>query len=82
MVICLQHKPTCVEASNSLGHDPLEVVDDGVGHGVRGDVLAVVGSPEGHHVLPQGSVPCEPAQPEEAVETRWLMKMRKSKLMT
>ena len=71
-----------VEASDGLGHDPLEVVDHGVGVGVGGDVpadvtdendelmnscglilLLVVGGPEGNHVLPQGSVPLEGAQP-------------------
>ena len=68
MVISLQLEPTCVEASDGLRDDPLEVVDDWVGHGVGGDVLPVVGGPEGHHVLPQGSVPREPAQPEGGVK--------------
>ena len=33
-----------VQASDVLGHNPLDVVDDGVGVGVRGQVLTV-GSP-------------------------------------
>ena len=45
-----------VESSNHLRDDPLEVVHDGVGHGVRGDVLVVGRLPEWNHVLPDGSI--------------------------
>jgi len=45
-----------VETSNHLGDDPLDVVHDGVGVGVWGDVLVVGGLPEGDHVLPDGSI--------------------------
>ena len=48
------HKSS-IEPSNTLRNDPLDVVHDGVGHGVGGDVLVVARLPEGHHVLPQGS---------------------------
>merc|ERR1712223_2083078 len=58
---------TCIEASDSLGDNPLEVVDHRVGHRVGGDVLSVVGSPEWNHVLPQGAVPCDTTKPA------WLM---------
>ena len=42
-----------VEPSDHLGHDPLDVVHDGVGVGVGGDVLVVAALPEWKHVLPQ-----------------------------
>ena len=45
-----------VETSNHLGDDPLDVVHDGVGVGVRGDVLVIAALPEGKHVLPQRPV--------------------------
>ena len=45
-----------VEPGDHLGHDPLDVVHDGVGVGVRGDVLIVAALPEGKHVLPQRPV--------------------------
>ena len=45
-----------VEASHHLGHHPLDVVHDGVGVGVGGDVLVVGGLPEGDHVLPDRSI--------------------------
>merc|ERR1719474_1232520 len=54
---------TGIEASDSLGDNPLEVVYHRVGHRVGGDVLSVVGSPEWNHVLPQGAVPCETTKP-------------------
>ena len=45
-----------IEATDHLGDDPLDVVHDGVGVGVGGDVLVVLGLPEGDHVLPDGSL--------------------------
>merc|ERR1712117_840911 len=45
-----------IETSDHLGHDPLEVIHDGVGHGVGGDILVVGGLPEGDHVLPDAAV--------------------------
>ena len=45
-----------IEDSNHLRDNPLDVVHDGVGVGVRGDVLVVGGLPEGDHVLPDGSI--------------------------
>ena len=45
-----------VEAADHLGDDPLDVVHDGVGVGVGGDVLVVGRLPEGDHVLPDGTV--------------------------
>ena len=45
-----------VETSNHLRDNPLDVVHDGVGVWVRGDVLVVGGLPEGDHVLPDGSI--------------------------
>ena len=51
----LVHDPG-VEAADHLGDDPLDVVHDGVGVGVGGDVLVVGRLPEGDHVLPDGAV--------------------------
>ena len=45
-----------VEAADHLGDDPLDVVHDGVGVGVGGDVLVVGRLPEGDHVLPDGAI--------------------------
>merc|ERR1711994_25012 len=63
---------TGIEASDSLGDNPLEVVDHRVGHRVGGNVLSVVGGPEWNHVLPQGAVPCETTKPV------WLMLLSSS----
>merc|ERR1712117_739016 len=45
-----------IETSDHLRHVPLEVIHDGVGHGVVGDILVVGGLPEGDHVLPDAAV--------------------------
>merc|ERR1719434_534963 len=45
-----------IEPTHHLGDDPLDVVHDGVGVGVGGDVLVVLGLPEGDHVLPDRSI--------------------------
>merc|ERR1719166_374320 len=63
---------TSIEASHSLGDNPLEVVDHRVGHRVGGDVLRVIGGPKWNHVLPQRAVPCETTKPV------WLMLLSSS----
>ena len=45
-----------IEPAHHLGDDPLDVVHDGVGVGVGGDVLVVLGLPEGDHVLPDAAL--------------------------
>ena len=44
---------TSIETSDTLRDLPLHVVKNWVGVGVGGDVLPVVGHPEGDHVLPE-----------------------------
>ena len=48
---------TSVESTNTFRDNPLDVVHDGVRHGVGGDVLVVVRLPEGHHTFPQRAIP-------------------------